>query len=115
MSNTQELAAKDLNELQLAKEETNYLTGKKSSYISDNIKKYYGKWWKDYLRMRKSKNATERRTAFIEFNKLQQKVLPTQFETEDGQQIMVNIIGMGLQAQNQDPIKVQDESVVDEQ
>lgn len=49
-------------------------------------------WWEEYHKLRQSKNPEDRRLAFIEFNKLNCRILPTQLEAADGGGVSVNLI-----------------------
>ena len=49
----------------------------------------------------------EEMTALIEYNKLQGRILPTQLVGNTGQQVQINIVGMGVDS----PDVVEDETV----
>lgn len=67
----------------------------KSSYIKEKVFKYNEDWWKQYLELKASDDANDRRLAFVEYNKLQNRVLPTQITGEDGKGIVMNVINYG--------------------
>lgn len=87
----------DIDVLRDRKAEFLVANGKKNTYIKDRIDKYAPSWFKDYAEMRKSGDEKDRRLAFVEFNKLQARVLPTQFEGNVKNDLVVNIIGMGVE------------------
>lgn len=87
----------DIDVLRDRKAEALFAQGKKNTYIKDRIDKYAPCWFKDYLNMRESGDERDRRLAFVEFNKLQARVLPTQFEGNVKNDLVVNIIGMGVE------------------
>lgn len=89
--------AEDISLLRDNKAEVMLVNGRKNTYIKDRIDKYAPGWFHDYNQMRKSKDEKDRRLAFVEFNKLQAKALPTQFDGNVKNDVVVNIIGMGVE------------------
>lgn len=67
----------------------------KTTYIREKVFKYNQEWWDTYREMKTSDDPLDRRLAFLEYNKLQQKVLPTQISSEDGKGIVVNVMKWG--------------------
>jgi phage-related tail protein len=88
----------DLALLQEKKSEMLLANNKVASYIKDSVFKYRKEWWTKWLEMLNSPEKGMQKTAIIEYNKLQGRVLPTQLEGTAGNQIMVNILGMGIDA-----------------
>lgn len=88
--------ASEISILQDKKAEVMVANNKTASYIKDRVFKYRKTWWNKWLEMMNSDDMSTQKTALIEFNKLQARVLPTQLEGSNGSQIMVNIIGMGV-------------------
>lgn len=68
----------------------------KKTYIREMVHKLGPLWWEKLEQSLKSDDINERRMALIEYNKLQTKMLPTQLEDSDGNNIMVNIIGTNI-------------------
>lgn len=89
--------ARDLAELQEKKMETALVNGRSKTYISDRIYKFRKEWWENWYAMLHSEDSSERKTALIEYNKLQQRVLPTQLEGGGSSTVQVNILnGVGV-------------------
>lgn len=86
----------DISALQDKKAEVMLANNRTASYIKDRVFKYRKTWWNKWLEMMNADDVATQKTALIEFNKLQARILPTQLEGSNGNQIMVNIIGMGV-------------------
>lgn len=74
--------------------------GKTTTYIKDRVYKHRKLWWEAWEQMMNSDDITEKKIALIEYNKLQLRVLPTQLEGTNGQSVVVNIVGMGVEESN---------------
>jgi hypothetical protein len=85
-----------LSILQDKKAATMLAQGRSASYVKDRVFKYRKIWWDKWKEMLNSSDLATQKTALIEYNKLQARVLPTQLEGTNGSNIMVNIIGMGV-------------------
>lgn len=104
----EEKLSKELLELQEKKIETDLVNGRTKTYIADKIYKFRKDWWETWYRMLKSEDSSEKKTAIIEYNKLQQRVLPTQLEGSGKQAIQINILsGVGVD----DPCPVEGEII----
>lgn len=88
--------AEDIALLQEAKAAALLAQGKTATYIKDRVYKYKKEWWDKWHDMLNSEDSAERKTALIEYNKLQAKILPTQLQAGDNSQVQINIIGMGI-------------------
>lgn len=99
---TEEIAA-----LREAKSEALIASGRQTAYIKDRVYKYRKEWWDEWQKMLRSEDSAERKTALIEYNKLQGRILPTQLVGNTGQQVQINIVGMGVDS----PDVVEDETV----
>lgn len=74
--------------------------GKNQTYIKDRVFKYRKLWWDSWEEMMGSEEKDMRKTAMIEYNKLQGRILPVQLEGGNNQQVSINIIGMGVEQPN---------------
>jgi hypothetical protein len=97
---TEKKISSEIEVLQEKKAETMLANNQTASYVKDRVFKYRKVWWTKFKEMIESEDPQAQRTAFIEYNKLQARVLPTQLEGTQGNQIMVNIIGMGVNSNN---------------
>lgn len=79
-------------------------SGKNQAYVKDRVFKYRKEWWNKWKEMLNSGEKDLEKIALIEYNKLQQKVLPTQLEGSDGANVTVNILGMGIEQPKKKPI-----------
>ena len=86
----------ELSILQEKKAEVMLANNRSASYVKDRVFKYRKVWWDKWKEMMDSTDLATQKTALIEYNKLQARVLPTQLEGTNGSNIMVNIIGMGV-------------------
>lgn len=92
-----EKISQELMELHEKKLETDLVNGRTKTYIADRIYKFRKDWWLKWYEMLNSEDASEKKTALIEYNKLQQRVLPTQLEGGGNTAFQVNIVGMGVE------------------
>lgn len=100
-----EKIAKDLAELREKKIETDLVNGRTKTYITDRIYKFRKEWWEKWYEMLNSEDSSEKKTALIEYNKLQQRVLPTQLEGGGNSTVQVNILnGVGVDNMSDDNI-----------
>ena len=90
--NKDEILKDDLTKLNEAKELALSYEKNKNTYIREKVFKHSEEWWKDYIRMKTSDDPIDQRIAFVEYNKLQQRLLPTQLSTEDGQGLTVQVM-----------------------
>lgn len=73
----------------------------KSAYIKERVFKYKELWWSNFEKdLERNEDGTPKdkdlyRTAFIEYNKLQGRILPTEITGPDGDQLILNIVGYG--------------------
>lgn len=79
----------------------------KSAYIKEKVFEYKQKWWEALDKMFKSEEKDERRTAIVEYNKLQCRILPTEITGPDGDQVVLNVVNYGL---NNGLLKKEEES-----
>jgi hypothetical protein len=99
---TKDKVSNEISELKDKRDEVMLRQGAATgAYIKDRVFKYNRDWWNQYKEMRRSDDPTMRKTAFIEYNKLQARILPTQLEAGSGNNVQINIVGMGLD----EPIK----------
>lgn len=68
----------------------------KTAYIKERVFKYKEDWWKKWEEMLNGDDKDERRTALMEYNKLQCRILPTEITGQDGEQLLINVIGYGI-------------------
>jgi len=112
-NNTDLVVAKLTNELEILREQKAQallVQGKTQTYVKDRVYKFRKEWWDKWHTMLNSEDSSERKTALIEYNKLQARILPTQLVGQGGQQVQVNIIGMGVENPEERP---EDNSVID--
>lgn len=94
---TSESLTKEIAVLQEKKALANLALGKTTTYIKDRVYKHRKLWWETWEAMLTSDDENQRKVALIEYNKLQLRVLPTQLEGTNGQSVVVNIVGMGVE------------------
>lgn len=82
----------DIKDLMERKEEALAIEGKRSTYIKEKVFKYSGMFWDKWLELIISGDKDDLKFAMSEYNKLQQKVLPTQIEDGDGNRLFPQII-----------------------
>jgi len=102
--------SKEIAELQEKKSEVLLASGKELAYVKDRVFKYRQDWWDEWYKMLKSDERDLRKTAIVEYNKLQQKVLPTQLDAGNGGSVTVNILGMGID-QSEPPRNIEGEII----
>jgi len=78
--------------------------GQNQAYVKDRVFKHRKIWWNKWKEMMESDDPLMVRSAMVEYNKLQTKVLPHQLEGSGGQSVTVNILGMGIE-QSEEPIE----------
>jgi len=67
--------------------------GNKTQYIRNKVFKYNEQWWESVMMDMKSEDHSIRRVAQTEFNKLQCRVLPTEFSSgEEGDGIVLKVV-----------------------
>jgi hypothetical protein len=88
---------KDIEVLKEKKALAALAQGKTTTYIKDRVYKHRKLWWANWEAMMNSEDVSERKLALVEYNKLQLRVLPTQLEGTNGQSVVVNIVGMGIE------------------
>jgi len=104
-----EKMTRELTKLHEKKLETDLVNGRTKTYIADRIYKFRKDWWSKWFEMLNSEDASQNKTALIEYNKLQQRVLPTQLEGSGGSTVQVNILnGIGVEdAKEDEPMEVE--------
>jgi hypothetical protein len=100
---TEELVQKDIETLAEVKKENLAFTNK-SAYIKEKVFEYKKKWWDKLDSMICSDDKDEVKTAFVEYNKLQSKILPTEITGADGKELptalVINLNKDGANANN---------------
>lgn len=99
-NNKNQTIEKVASEIEILKERkalADLAQGKTTTYIKDRVYKHRKLWWATWEAMLTSDDENQRKVALIEYNKLQLRVLPTQLEGANGQSVVVNIVGMGLE------------------
>lgn len=91
----------EILQLQEAKAAALLAQGKNQTYIKDRVFKYRKLWWDNWVDMMESDEKDMKKTAMIEYNKLQGRILPVQLEGGGGQSVSINIIGMGVDTPEQ--------------
>lgn len=65
--------------------------GRKNCWVKNNVMRYQRLWWAKWYEMVTGKDEADIRTAMIEYNKLQARILPAQVEDGDLGNIVVKI------------------------
>jgi hypothetical protein len=95
--NKDEEISRDLVALSEKKAEVLLASGKEKTYVREKVFKHRKEWWDKWLEMLHSGEKDLEKTALVEYNKLQARILPTQLETDGNSNISINIIGMGIE------------------
>lgn len=111
--NNSELVEKKVTDdillLREKKAEVALAQGRYATFIKDRVDKYKSEWWREWYKMLKSDEKDLKKTAIVEYNKLQGRILPTQLEGTNGQQIVVNVVGLGIDSPG--PITIEGDCV----
>lgn len=85
-------ALQALEALDDAKAETLAVEGKSTAYVKKMVERFHPFWWNNLMADLNSEDKDVRKSAMIEFNKLQCRVLPTEIgQSADSEAITLNI------------------------
>lgn len=88
---TPQEATESLQKLQEEKAITQAINGPKSAYLKALVYKHHEIWWNAIKNDMQSDDPDIRAKAMVEFNKLQCRVLPTEFSSPEGEGIVIKV------------------------